>query len=196
MGSDRNDYKCGFSNYNGTSSSQKYYDLCAPGEQILSTIPGGAYASYSGTSPATALTAGVLALLRAYRLDLTNDQIDTVLYHACDTMPDPLYKNGQLGWGRVNQWRALNDLSGVEVFPPHASRLTPYAAFPNPFTSFASVPGHASEHFTLYDISGRKVGIYKGDRIGEGLSPGVYFLCPDTRNPQPEARILRIVKVR
>jgi hypothetical protein len=63
---------------------------------------------------------------------------------------------------------------------------------PNPFTSFAIVPGHEAERFALYDISGRKVGTYKGDRIGEGLSAGVYFLRPEGGDAKP----LRVVKVR
>ena len=65
-------------------------------------------------------------------------------------------------------------------------------ATPNPFTSFATVPGHSSERFTLYDISGRRVGIFKGDRIGLGLSAGVYFLRPSDMNAKP----IRIVKLR
>jgi len=65
-------------------------------------------------------------------------------------------------------------------------------ATPNPFTSFTSVPCHSSERFTLYDISGRRVGTYKGDRIGEGLSPGVYFLKLDVKNQTPA----RVVKLR
>ncbi len=63
---------------------------------------------------------------------------------------------------------------------------------PNPFISFATLPGHEAERFVIYDISGRKVGTYKGDRIGEGLIPGVYFLKPESR----EARPLRVVKIR
>jgi len=63
---------------------------------------------------------------------------------------------------------------------------------PNPFIFFARVPGHEAERFSLYDISGRKVGTYRGDRIGEGLTPGVYFLKPEGG----EARPLRIVKIR
>jgi len=70
-----------------------------------------------------------------------------------------------------------------------ASRLT---VFPNPFTSFAHVPGHYSERFALYDVSGRKVGTFKGDRVGEGLAPGVYFLRPEGKDAAP----LRIVKLR
>ena len=67
-----------------------------------------------------------------------------------------------------------------------------YQPCPNPFTSFATVPGHEFERFALYDISGRKVGTYKGDRIGEGLSAGVYFLRPEGKDDKP----LRVVKVR
>jgi hypothetical protein len=67
---------------------------------------------------------------------------------------------------------------------------------PNPFTSFATLLGHEAERFSLYDISGRKVGVYRGDRIGWDVSPGVYFLRSDTRPPAPDTRVLRIVKLR
>ncbi len=74
---------------------------------------------------------------------------------------------------------------------PLTSNLS-FSVIPNPFTSFASVPGHSSERFALYDISGRLVGKYKGDRIGAGLSAGVYFLKPDGMETKP----LRVVKLR
>ena len=72
-------------------------------------------------------------------------------------------------------------------------RLT---AKPNPFTSFATLPGHEAERFSLYDVSGRKVGTFRGDRVGEGLAPGVYFLCKGTACRAPTTAPLRIVKVR
>jgi len=84
----------------------------------------------------------------------------------------------------------------VGVADNGSSRLTPYASrltvSPNPFTSFATLPGYEAERFNLYNISGRQVGMYKGDRIGEGLSPGVYFIRPLNRDSRP----VRIVKVR
>jgi parallel beta-helix repeat protein len=86
----------------------------------------------------------------------------------------------------------FNQGSGVAVGPPASLRLPPYRACPNPFTSFAAVVGHASERFSLYDISGRKVGVFKGDRVGEGLSAGVYFL----RTAEGSSKPLRLVKVR
>jgi hypothetical protein len=114
MSSGPGDMKSSFSNYNGTSSGQKYYDVCAPGENILSTLPGNTYGQESGTSMSTPTTAGIIAMMRSFMPSKTNDQIDTILYHTCDTMPDPLYHSGQLGWGRVNEWLALG--SGVRTY--------------------------------------------------------------------------------
>jgi hypothetical protein len=65
-------------------------------------------------------------------------------------------------------------------------------AKPNPFVTFATVPEHTAERFNLYDVAGRRVGTYRGDRIGEGLAPGVYFL----RSSDSKNKPLRIVKVR
>ena len=82
------------------------------------------------------------------------------------------------GWIVGDQGLILHTTDGgLGVWQEPSSRLTPHAlrltVTPNPFTSFASVPGHSSERFALYDISGRKVGVYRGDRIGEGLPAGV-----------------------
>jgi len=65
-------------------------------------------------------------------------------------------------------------------------------AKPNPFTTFATLPGHERKAFSLYDVSGRLVGTCKGDRVGEGLKAGVYFLRSSDSKDKP----LRVVKVR
>ena len=83
--------------------------------------------------------------------------------------------------------------NGVEadVVPSSVSTF-PFSVHPNPFTSFSTVPGHSSESFSLYDISGRRVGSYRGDRIGEGLEAGVYFVREESGKDKP----VRVVKVR
>ena len=63
-------------------------------------------------------------------------------------------------------------------------------ATPNPFASFTQIPDHETERFNLYDISGKMVGAYRGDRIGEGLSPAVYFVKLEAE----PGRSLRVVK--
>jgi hypothetical protein len=103
------------------------------------------------------------------------------------------YQNAT-GWDFSDSPFRIRDGTGVEV-PSHVSPLTshlPYRVAPNPFVSFATLPGHEKEQFTLYDVSGRKVGVYKGDRIGSGLSAGIYFLKPEGK----DAKLLRIVKLR
>ena len=77
--------------------------------------------------------------------------------------------------------------------PQLANSRTAFRIQPNPFSSFAVVPGHEAEGFILSDISGRKVGICNGNRIGEGLPPGVYFLSP-VKPAIPPTQPLRIVK--
>ncbi len=63
---------------------------------------------------------------------------------------------------------------------------------PNPFVDFGTILSHEAESFIAYDVSGRCVGTFKGNRIGIGLAPGVYFIMSKNGNCEP----VRIVKVR
>ena len=100
-------------------------------------------------------------------------------------------------WGDTTLHREIRfhctNQSGVEGGPA-ASRLGAdrYLPAPNPFSSYARIPGHERESFILYDVSGRKVGRYPGSRIGENLAPGVYFLNPIGR----PTKLMRILKIR
>jgi len=103
------------------------------------------------------------------------------------------YQNAT-GWDFSDSHFRIRPGNGVEQgngAPFSVSRL-PYRVAPNPFISSATIPGHERESFTLYDVSGRNIGVYKGDRIGTGLSAGIYFLKPEGKDAKP----LRIVKLR
>jgi len=98
-----------------------------------------------------------------------------------DGNPEIYYTRNPTGNGVENE-------GGARLFVQDAG-LKPH---PNPFVFFTTILHCESQWFVLYDISGRQVGTYKGDRIGEGLAPGVYFLRAEGGDGKP----VRVVKVR
>ncbi|WP_019632733.1 S8 family serine peptidase [Actinomadura atramentaria] len=61
------------------SNRHAYVGVCAPGVDIVSASPGGGYVVGSGTSPSSAIVAGVAALVRSRYPKLTPEQIRTAL---------------------------------------------------------------------------------------------------------------------
>jgi hypothetical protein len=89
-----------------------------------------------------------------------------------------------------------NGITGLEQEP--AGNLLPkprrpaLEVVPNPFVACARVRGHEQENVALYDVSSRKVGEFRGDRIGDGLPAGVYFVQLEGQPDTPQ----RVVKLR
>jgi subtilisin family serine protease len=96
------DSKTDFSNYGN------WVDVASPGTSIWSTVPGGNYAAFDGTSMASPIVCGIAALIRSLHPDWTSFQVDSAIMWGCDNI-DSLNPNyvGQLGWGRVNAWNSL-----------------------------------------------------------------------------------------
>lgn len=99
--STRSDTLASFSNY-GTN-----VDIAAPGAGILSTVPGNAYASYSGTSMATPHVAGALALLWGQSPALTATQLIDLVMANTDAV-----LRSQTIHGRLNVGKAATALNG------------------------------------------------------------------------------------
>ena len=81
---DENLNKARFSNVN----TKLKMPIAAPGVNILSTIPGGSYQAYSGTSMATPMVAGLIGILKSYQPDLTSKQIYKILKDTGMDLPD------------------------------------------------------------------------------------------------------------
>ncbi len=96
------DIKTSWSNY-GT-----WIDVCAPGENILSTIPNNGYANFAGTSMASPIVCGIASMIRSLHPSWTSYKVDSAIMRSCDNIDslNPGYA-GLLGWGRVNLYRAL-----------------------------------------------------------------------------------------
>jgi subtilisin family serine protease len=72
-----------FSNY-----GKSQVDLFAPGEDILSAVPGGGYERNSGTSMAAPVVSGVAALLMSYFPKLTAADVKRILLETAARYPD------------------------------------------------------------------------------------------------------------
>jgi roadblock/LC7 domain-containing protein len=62
----------------------------------------GSYGALSGTSMSCPLAAGVTSWIKCFNPSLSNYDAINALHAACDTMPDSLFRIGELGAGRVS----------------------------------------------------------------------------------------------
>lgn len=112
------------------SSRGEEVDVCAPGQDVLSTYPDGRYAKLSGTSMAAPFVSGVAALLVAKHRArggatpiVTHEQL---VEHLVRTATDagPAGKDPNYGYGLINPdsvlapWQEAEARTGIWVFVP------------------------------------------------------------------------------
>jgi subtilisin family serine protease len=90
------DTRSSFSNYGATDVW-----IAAPGENIISTFPGGTYGSASGTSFSSPIVAGTVSLMLSAKSSLNQSQAASSLSHAVRLTPD-------LNRGRLDAYQAIS----------------------------------------------------------------------------------------
>ncbi len=81
-------------------------DMVAPGVGIYSSVLGSGYASWSGTSMATPMVSGVIALMKSAHNSLTTAQVQSKLFSTAKDL-GAFGKDTTYGWGRVNAAKAV-----------------------------------------------------------------------------------------
>ncbi|MBI3268600.1 MAG: S8 family serine peptidase [Planctomycetes bacterium] len=93
----------------------KRADLAAPGEKILSTIPGNLYRGVSGTSCAAAVVSGAAALLWAKNPALTAEQVAALLKYSAQPIPALAAVRHLFRFGRLDMAEAMRRNAGMFV---------------------------------------------------------------------------------
>ena len=133
MSVDKDGVESAFSNYDAAAFNGVEYEVYAPGEDIVSTIPGDRYATWSGTSMAAPLVSGMAALLRSYYTDLG--------------MYPTKFIYGQLAATSTQSARCCDpDRHGAHNLPPIVNLYDALTQLPKPDL-------HVSDH-TYFDTQG------------------------------------------
>jgi serine protease len=145
-------------------------ELCAPGVDITSTVPGGTFSQASGTSMATPEVTGVAALAIAHDPAMTAAEVRALLAAASVDLGTP-GRDYSYGYGLANARRTLDLAMAVR-----GVRFAPVAAIERAGTGFGllAMPGWA-DAADVVDCSGRLV-LRSGPAagVGSGLPAGVY----------------------
>jgi thermitase len=132
--SSSNDSRPSWSNY-----GKAKVNLASPGDAIMSTLPGDKYGELSGTSMATPLVAGLVALVKAQDPKLTPSQIRSLLQASAD----------KVGIETACDCR-VNAFSAVDVALSKKMFVSPYATtfYKGDKGQFEAVYGKAPFKFT------------------------------------------------
>ncbi|MCX7683258.1 MAG: S8 family serine peptidase, partial [Anaerolineae bacterium] len=157
--------------------------VVAPGVRIRSSLPGGAYFLWDGTSVATPHVVGSAALLRAISPTVSVAQIAHLITSTAVPITVPV-PNNIAGWGRVDSWAA----AVVLAQPGFISGTVRRAGDGTP------IPGAQVEAVALLQTGGGNVSTARDGSYRMALAPGVYDLTASAFGYAP-ATVQRVTVV-
>ena len=164
-------------NRSSFSSYGNYVTLSAPGTGIYTTSVGGAYGSWSGTSFASPLAAGVAALMMSANPSLDPSRIETLLY-ASATDLGTAGRDIYFGYGRVNAAAAVTAALGST---PPADTTAPTVGITAPAGS-STVSGTTTVNVSAADNVGvSRVDLKVNNTVIASDTAAPYSFSWDTR---------------
>ncbi|MDC3378706.1 S8 family serine peptidase [Planctomycetota bacterium] len=112
-------------------------DAAAPGEELITTLPGDVYGFVSGTSAAAAFTSGVAALVKARDPALTGQQIEEILKDAQTPIAAFAGLESTYRFGTLNARTAVDRadaalidvaITDFRIYPDNPTANTPFTA--------------------------------------------------------------------
>jgi subtilisin family serine protease len=96
-------------------------EVCAPGAEVRSSLPGGSYGSWNGTSLAAPHVSGLAALLLQADPSLTIPEIEEVITRTAVPLGDPI-PNNNCGWGRMDAYSAVFSVANAGFLEGQVTR--------------------------------------------------------------------------
>lgn len=166
-------------------------DICAPGVQIKSldfnTTDG--YTLMDGTSMATPLVAGTIALMLSKNRELTPAQISEILERTAVKLTE--HKSNDFGTGRLDAFAAVNavDYDGI------VEKQAKAQVYPNPSTGAFTIACEGIQTISVFSVDGKllkTIEVNGNEYRIENLPQGVYVLKIDTENGVIVNRIVKL----
>ena len=154
-------------------------DICAPGVQIKSldfnTIDG--YTLMDGTSMATPLVTGTIALMLSKNHELTPAQIDEIL--ECTAVKLTEHKSNDFGAGLLDALAAINAVNPDVV----SETQNEIGVYPNPSKGDFAIVGEGINSISVFSVEGKllkTIEVNGNECHINGLPNGVFVLKIDT----------------
>lgn len=168
-------------------------NVSAPGVNVLSSIRGGAYAAFSGTSMAGPHVAGLVALIISANPDLAGqvETIETIIENTavpktdttvCGGLSSMQVPNYLYGYGRVNALAAAQAARDLISATGDVAVISDLKIFPNPFKNALNVEmpqGLENAFFQLFDLNGKMVFNQKTGATGGSIFTFSTAALPD-----------------
>jgi uncharacterized repeat protein (TIGR01451 family) len=181
-------------------------EISAPGKDVRSTLPGGAYGLRSGTSMAAPHVAGVVALMLQTAPALANNlnSISSTLLSTAIPLGSPI-PNNDYGWGRVDAYNAVmavGSFGAIQGAVTHAGspiggatiQITPHggsAIYTTSQPNGTYLQGVASG---VYDVTASAFGYFPVTAFGLNVTNQTPTVQNFNLNPQPTGRLAGVVR--